>query len=443
MKGWLARWRPRSMTAQLVWLLFGGLVLSHALTLVVVRDKELIHPISRQQALEKIAAAYHLATLFGADARAPQTLAVLQADFHSTARTPLAAGTMSPDEQRVQGKLRRDLKLDENAVRVRVSANAQDDKVADLAVSLKLADGRWINSMQQPKLIRKWWRPLRVSVPASVIPVLLIIFFFLRRILRPIDTLAQAAHSISRGEEIAPLPLLGPREAREVTASFNLMQERLRRHMAERSYLLAAISHDLRTPITSLRLRAELIDEPELRAIMKDTLAEMAQMVDETLCFASDDARSEATQERDLVALVKAIVADHVLQQHAATLRPRMEKLPYRCRPLALKRALTNLVDNAVRYGQCAHISMEQEPRGITIQIDDAGPGIPETRRDDVFKPFFRMEPSRYRERNGNGDGGVGLGLSIARTTIEAHGGELTLVNLPQGGLRATVLLPR
>lgn len=440
MSGWLARWRPRSMTAQLVCLLFGGLVLSHALTLVVVRDEELIHPISRQQALEKIGAAYRLATLFGADARAPQALAALQTDFHAQARTPLAARPMSPDEWRVQGELRRDLRLDADAVRVRVSANAQDDKVTDLVVSLKLADGRWINSVQQPKLIRKWWRPLRVSVPASVIPVLLIIFFFLRRILRPIETLAQAAHSISRGEEIAPLPLVGPREAREVTASFNLMQERLRRHMAERSYLLAAISHDLRTPITSLRLRAELIDEPALRAIMQGTLAEMAQMVDETLCFASDDARSETTQERDLVALLQAMVDDQVVQGRDVLLRTDMNILPYRCRPLALKRALNNLVDNAVRYGQCARISMVRATHGIAIRIDDAGPGIPETRRDEVFKPFFRMEPSRHRD--GHGDGGVGLGLSIARTNIEAHGGELSLANLPQGGLRATVLLP-
>jgi signal transduction histidine kinase len=274
--------------------------------------------------------------------------------------------------------------------------------------------------------------------------------FFMRRILRPIQALARAADSVSRGEQIAPLPVRGPSEARDVTASFNLMQARLSRYVDDRTYMLAAISHDLRTPITSLRLRAELIDDAALRAIIRSTLEEMAQMVSATLNFASDDARSEHTSECDLALLLGKIVADQALQGRAVHLSG-ATTLPYRCRPGTLRRALINLIDNAVRYGKSAHIRLSAAPAGqaaagavagagARIDIDDNGPGIPSALMGDVFKPFFRLDPARSRRSGATG--GTGLGLAIARSCIEAHGGRLTLCNRDSGGLRATVVLP-
>ncbi|MET0264656.1 MAG: ATP-binding protein [Duganella sp.] len=450
-QGWSGRlWtrlRPRSMSAQLVCLLFGGLLVSHVIALAIVTEEQRLHPLARQHALDKFAIGYRLLALAPTNADdAIRLLAAVDAGFHTNADStlPATATTMNADEQRVQTQLAAMLNLDASAVRVRVRPVAHDPRIADLTVALQLADGRWFHGAQQPKLVREWWRPLRVSVPASVIPVLLIIFFFVRRVLQPVEALARAAHSISRGEQIAPLPLVGPRETRDVTAAFNLMQERLRRFIEDRSYMLAAISHDLRTPITSLRVRAELIDEPELRTIMKNTLAELAEMVGETLSFASEDARSEPTRELDLDALLRAIANDQQMLGHPVQYKG-TGPLPYRCRPTSLKRALINLIDNAVRYGQSAQIGIEANSGNngnigsyLRIVIDDQGPGIAAERMADVFQPFFRIDPSRQR---GVG-GGVGLGLSIARTCIEAHGGELTLTNRSQWGLRATVVLP-
>lgn len=424
------------MSAQLVCLLFGGLLISHVIALAIVTEAQQLHPLARQHALDKFAIGYRLLALPPRGDEAAQ-LAAVDPGFRLDAASPLPATAMNADARRVHALLVTMLGLRADAVRVRVQPVAHDNRIANLTVALRLADGRWVHGTQRPKLVREWWRPLRVSVPASVIPVLLIIFFFVRRVLQPVEALAVAAHSISRGEQVAPLPLVGPRETRDVTAAFNLMQERLRRFNEDRSYMLAAISHDLRTPITSLRVRAELIDEPELRAIMKNTLAELAEMVGETLSFASEDARREPTRELDLDALLRSIAADQHMLGHAVHYGG-ATPLPYRCRPGSLKRALVNLIDNAVRYGQAAHIDVAATGNGLHIVIDDQGPGIAPERMADVFQPFFRIDPSRQR---GVG-GGVGLGLSIARTCIEAHGGELTLANRPEGGLRVMVVLP-
>ncbi|MGC3985558.1 MAG: ATP-binding protein [Pseudorhodoferax sp.] len=307
--------------------------------------------------------------------------------------------------------------------------------ILTLESGVRLPDGRWLHARQLPLAGYQWWRLLRFSVPTSTLPVLAIVLLCVWRMLRPLKTLADAAERVSRGERIDPLPLVGPRETRELSAAFNLMQEKLTRFIDHRTQMLAAISHDFRTPITSLRLRAELVDEPAQRAAMVRTLDEMRTMVEQTLRFAQDDAALEETRETDLRALLQQIEQEQHALGHDVVLAPG-PALPYRARPVSLKRAVANLVDNAVRHGGRARLALAAG-QPVRITVDDDGPGLDASLLEQVFEPFFQRDQARNHQ-----GGGVGLGLSIARSCVRAHGGEVALANRPEGGLRATVTLP-
>ncbi|WP_414532662.1 sensor histidine kinase [Magnetospirillum fulvum] len=201
--------------------------------------------------------------------------------------------------------------------------------------------------------------------------------------------------------------------------------------------MLAAISHDLKTPITRLRLRAEFIEDDEQRAKMLADLAEMEQMIASTLAFARDDAASEPRQRLDLAAMVQGMLED-MEDMDIACSYTGPDSLVIAARPVALKRAIANLLDNAVKYGGRAGVGLASGGGEIRLTIDDDGPGIPEDSRERVFAPFFRLESSRSRDT-----GGTGLGLAVARAAIRAHGGDITLANRPEGGLRVTLTLPQ
>jgi len=430
---------PRTMTGQLLALLLVGLVAAHAIGLMLVLGNgERIHVISREQMAEHAAIAWRLGLLPTPQARA----ALLQASLDSRRYTLDPQPHIDAQHQRgrdqdiLRQRLQDLLALPADALRV--SLYESPEGPATLRMALRTPDGHWVNTVQFPVITQGWQRPLRFSVPVSTLPVLVIVALFLRRILRPIKALAQAAERVSRGEQIDALPVTGPQEARDVTSAFNLMQQRLRRFVEDRTRMLAAISHDLRTPITSLRLRAELVDDAALRTAMIRTLEEMRVMVEETMHFARDDAHAEATQQIDLQALLREIAEEQSAQGHQVLLEEATSQ-PYRCRPIHLRRALGNLVDNAVRYGQCARLSLRAQSDGaLTILVDDDGPGIAEAQLEEVFKPFVRLDPARHRGR----DSHVGLGLAIARSSVEAHGGRLLLCNRSGGGLRAQVSLP-
>jgi signal transduction histidine kinase len=201
--------------------------------------------------------------------------------------------------------------------------------------------------------------------------------------------------------------------------------------------LLAAVSHDLRTPITALKLRAEMVDDAALRAAMTRTLDEMGEMVEATLGFAREESQQEPTRLLELVALVEAIADERQSLGHAVSAHSSVARLPYRCRPASLRRALNNLVDNAVRYAGNATIRLESLDSSVLISVEDDGPGVPEAMLETLFEPFTRLETSRSTET-----GGVGLGLAIVRSCVRAHGGDVKLQNRPEGGLRAVVRLP-
>ena len=304
-------------------------------------------------------------------------------------------------------------------------------------LSLRLNDGRWLNvTHHMPNRPFLWALTELLTLVGSAIALILIVVFMVRRITRPARRLAQASDALGRGEEVDQLPVTGAAEIRHATRAFNDMNQRLQRFMKDRLAILAALSHDLRTPITSLRLRAEFIEEEENREKILETLDEIAEMTEATLSFVREDTAAEETRPTDLSALVGSVVEDlEALGRNVHFDSP--GRLVASCRPVALKRAIRNLVENAEKYGSQARVKLWLEADGACIEIEDDGPGIPEDQMEEVFQPFFRLESSRNRDT-----GGIGMGLAIARMIVRGHGGDIHLENRSEGGLKVLIHLP-
>jgi signal transduction histidine kinase len=231
------------------------------------------------------------------------------------------------------------------------------------------------------------------------------------------------------------LPETGPSEVRDAARAFNVMQTTLREGIEERERFLAAVSHDLKTPVTRLRLRTEMLADSDLRDRFRTDLAEMQHMLEGALDYLRGEAIDEPIQPVDLVALAESLVDDFSAMAEITLHAP--ASLRVACRPKALKRALSNLIDNALKYGARAEISLVSKPDGLSVTVDDDGPGLPEAELERVFEPFYRVEGSRSRDT-----GGAGLGLAIVRQIARGHGGEVRLANRPGGGLRAELWCP-
>jgi two-component system, OmpR family, sensor kinase len=288
------------------------------------------------------------------------------------------------------------------------------------------------------------WRSPGFATAFIVMFVLgaVMIVWAVRRLMVPVRTLAQAAERLGRDVVNAPpLPEVGPIEIVTSANAFNTMAARIRRFVEDRTFLLTAIGHDLRTPITRLKLRAEYMEDEEQRLKMLADLDEMEAMVAATLAFGRDITTTEPVARINLASLLRTILdetADGASEQAEALEFSGPDHLTIQARPLALKRALTNLIGNALKYGDAARVTLHQRTKEVVqIDIDDNGPGIAVEDMEAVFEPFRRLETSRNRET-----GGSGLGLSIARNIIRAHGGDIALQNLPERGLRASVTLP-
>jgi signal transduction histidine kinase len=306
-----------------------------------------------------------------------------------------------------------------------------------LRISVSLPGDNWLNvATLVPARDPAWRFPTHFSLIATALVLALILVFMVRRVTRPMARLAAAADRLGRGEALDPVPEKGPADVLAAITAFNRMSERLERFVRDRTHLVAAISHDLRTPITSLRLRAEMIEDRETRDKIIETLEEMQALAEATLAFAKEEATPEDTRTVDLAALLDSLCQDFADMGRDASLAEG-PRIALACRPLGLRRAFRNLIENAMTYGGTARVSLARDGTEIAIRIDDDGPGIPEERMEQVFEPFHRLEESRSRET-----GGIGLGLAIARSIVRGHGGDIRLANREGGGLRVTVRLP-
>jgi len=305
-----------------------------------------------------------------------------------------------------------------------------------MGLAVQLKDGSWLNTAFSKKMNNGLWSSQSIISLAVTAGILSICAAFIARgMTQPMRRLAFSAEALGRGETVAPLPERGPTEIRQTAEAFNLMQARLQRFVEDRTRMLAAIGHDLRTPITSLRLRAEFVSDDETREKMLSTLDELRSMTEATLAFSREQAITEKTRNVNLSALVESLCDDLSELGHDVSFAD-SPTVSYRCRADSLRRAVRNLVENAVRYGERARVSVMSRPAAIEIAIEDDGPGIPTEVMEKVFAPFFRVETSRNRET-----GGVGLGMSIARNIVRHHGGDVILRNTGFG-LRAVISLP-
>ncbi|HIJ64027.1 MAG TPA: HAMP domain-containing protein [Rhodospirillaceae bacterium] len=302
----------------------------------------------------------------------------------------------------------------------------------EVRVAVRIGDGTWLNFLIPHQHPESLWQPEFFGpLGAGLLVVLVLSVLAVRRAAKPLNQLAAAAERLGRDVATAPIPEAGPREVRAAAQAFNRMQARLRRFIDDRTQMFAAISHDLRTPITRLKLRAEFVEDDEQRQKMLADLDEMEGIISSSLAFARDDAAREARRPIDIGVFLQQLADDFDLPYHGP------DSLIVEVGEIGMRRALANLLDNARKYGQSPRLSAELTDGLMHVFVDDDGPGIPEEELERVFTPFYRLETSRNRST-----GGTGLGLAIARSAVRAHGGDIVLCNRADGGLRALVSFP-
>lgn len=307
-----------------------------------------------------------------------------------------------------------------------------------LLISYRLGDGSWLTFLTPPAPVRPIWTS-RFFLPSALALLLVLGLsgWAVRSFTHPLGRFERAAQRLGLDVNAPPMNEDGPREVRRAAIAFNRMQRRLQAFVKDRTHMLAAISHDLRTPITRLRLRAEFIDDEQQRNKMLGDLDEMEAMIAATLQFARDDATGEPSKVLDLAVLVRTLCDDaraaggDVRYDGAAS-------LSFVGREVGLKRMVSNLIGNAVRYGERARVKLATEGDDVCLSVRDDGPGIAPEMMERVFDPFVRVESSRSRET-----GGTGLGLTAVKTIVQAHGGKVELINVPTGGLDVRVTLPQ
>jgi len=457
----MMRFLPQSLFSRMVLILLGGLILVQSISVIFhLRERDRL--LFRSNSMESAQRIADTIRLLNSLAPADRHKLVTALDS-PTLRISLGTSSSSQSHQNPDSAnqaasfnmLLRDLLGEAQAIEATVSEMGWPTRQHEGNAS-RLT----INIYPQQKTVFNVWTRLQdgttVSVdalpsggafptPPRLLFNLLILFtavIFLsllavRLATRPLNTLASAAEKLGNDINSPPLIETGPTEVRRAAHAFNTMQSRLANYIQERTRILAAMSHDLKTPITRLRLRAELLEDDDLRIKFAKDLEEMESMVATTLDFMRGVDNPEPVHPVDIMALLESLQADAVEMGQEVRLEG-IAARPYPCKPAALKRCLGNLIDNAVKYGKSATVIVNDHDKQLQIHILDHGPGIPETELERVFEPFYRLESSRSRDT-----GGTGLGLGIARNIAQMHGGELTLRNRAGGGLEATLTLSR
>ena len=330
--------------------------------------------------------------------------------------------------------------VDEDQTIAPTQAGSNRDEDGDpnqLAVSALLRDGRWLNARIDtggPPL--QWaWQAL-ASMALTGAAVIAVVWFLIGQISRPLQRLADNAERLGRDNAIQPVRGAGPNEVRRLAVTFDDMADRLTRLLAERATMLAALGHDLRSPITAMRLRLELVDDTETRERMANCLDEMQSLVESALALARGVDTAEPVSQVDLGQML-ALLIDELREDGGKASLSATGDFVVQARQASLKRALRNIADNAIRYGGEARITLEGAENTARIIVEDDGPGIPAHERARIFEPFVRLEASRSRDT-----GGSGLGLAIAKMVIESNGGSLTAEDARNGGARFVVSLP-
>jgi len=360
----------------------------------------------------------------------PSIRARIAADLGVPAANVVVAGERGPLSDRRVGRIIRD-----RAARAGMG-DEEHFLIAPFKVGVRQADGRW--RVVQPQAgvgLTDWQQRLALWFALSGLAMSPVAWIFARRLTRPIKVFADAAERLGRDPRAPPLEVKGPAEIGVAARAFNEMQERLHRYVEDRTAMVGAIAHDLRTPLTRLRFRIESLPE-EQRAKYAADLDQMEAMIAATLTFVRDASRPGERTPLELSSLVESL-CDEMAETGAKTEVEAGEKVVLEGDPMALRRLIANLLENAVKFGGRARARVFQDAGNAVVEIDDDGPGIPPLDAERVFEPFYRREPSRSRQT-----GGIGLGLAVVRSIARGHGGDVNLINRTGGGLTARVQLP-
>lgn len=430
------RWLPRSLFGRIALLLTFGLVVAQlAGTAIHMNERQrlLTDMLSREFA-HQVAAMYRAVQAQPVGRRAELAGLLNSARFSlgvqetEPAGRPAAAGTL-------QG-LQRELQLVVGQPVVLLAPVLPAPPLFEFDVYLQLDAGQWLRVQGKAPdeiMLQPWHAFLGLGMMLLVVIVLVMVSA--RSTVRPLTRLASAAHSLADNLNHPPLPETGPLEVKDAARAFNTMQRRIRSGIEERERFLAAVSHDLKTPVTRLQLRAEMLNDPRVSADIRRDVDDMQQLINDALDFLRGKSVQEPVQPVDLVALVESVADDFSDRADIALNVP--DALRFEGRPKALQRALRNLVENAVKYSGSARISLVRQHNKVVLVVDDDGEGIPAEHLEHVFEPFYRVEGSRSRDT-----GGTGLGLAIVQQVAVSHGGVARLENRSGGGLRAVLELP-
>jgi signal transduction histidine kinase len=436
---------PHSLAVRIFLIMAGGIIASTFLARWVVESLYTgeIEKLGRNSAIERIGGAVRVLDSLPRAQRAAAARGMqfdrLRVSWPTqvgplTTLEPAVAELFRHEIRRYPGQIRFDA-LDPGPCSTKDSADC--DKLAKLFVAeLSLTDGQPVRIEYTTRYFvvdtGEWLIPWVIGIGALV----LVVWISMRIATRPLRELAAHAEGLGRDLNRDPLDENGPSEVRHAAQAFNAMQARIRRHIDERTQMLAAITHDLKTPLTRQKLRLEQIADPHLRHKFGEDVEAMRRLIEEGLELARSLDTSEETRRIDIAALLETLAED--AREAGENVRFfESASLVVEARPQALRRVFMNLIDNAVKYGGGAEIRLASRAAQLRVSIRDHGPGIPDEHLDDVLKPYFRLEASRSRET-----GGSGLGLAIAANLLAAQHGNLALRNHPEGGLEAVVALP-
>jgi signal transduction histidine kinase len=443
----IARARPTApLFVQLLALAMLTLVAAEVISLILIFN--LPPPIPDFYRLPEIEQAFHGGKATFAERR-PLELRTVDApagvplDTHlaPAMRTELAKGLGVPEDRLVIAVARNPFS-DRRVLRTlrdrmaREGAREEHFLVAPFEVAVKRPDGRYDEVRPQPAFgLNPWQQRIALWFVLSAMAMAPVAYIFARRLSAPIRLFADAAERLGRDPRAAPLALKGPSEIAVAVRAFNDMQERLRRYVEDRTAMVGAIAHDLRTPLTRLRFRIESLPEDQ-RAKIEADIDQMEAMISAALTFVRDASQPGQRTPLELSSLLESL-CDEMAETGARTEVETGEKVVLEGDPMALRRLFANLLDNAVKFGGRARARVIRQGANAVVEIEDDGPGIPPADEERVFEPFYRREPSRNRQT-----GGAGLGLAIVRSIARGHGGDVALLNRSGGGLTARVQLP-
>lgn len=359
-----------------------------------------------------------------------------------------AIPVMTDEEQRLATRLRNALPDEKAAQPLAVThlynvlqpdagrMNPRRLPVTALRFLVPVVRGTMLEAIYYQPPAPSWPTEVTIAAIMAIIIASAAAAYIARRVARPLSALEHAAAIAARGGSPPHVPEEGPDDVRNAARAFNEMTARVTRTLESQRQLLSAVGHDLRTPLTAMRINLEFIEDKELRERLGENLNEL-QALTESVLSAARGAGGESKRNIDLSALVESLCADLDDLGEPVTWHAH-KPAPLKCRPDEIRRAVRNLVENAVAYGRRAEVQIEETPASYEIVVEDEGPGIPEGERDHVFEPFVRLETSRNTET-----GGTGLGLTLVKAIAQGHGGGVTLENRTEGGLRARLTLPR